>query len=98
MEELTPIQASENIANLNIPITEKLHLHLFSNLNAQVPMNMVAVCEKVIADANAGVPRDTLIDLPDGVWFHGEVQATIQQIIDGHRLEFFLNDYEVTSG
>ena len=98
MEELTPIQASENIANLNIPLTEKLHLHLFGNLSVVVSVEMVAVCEQVINQTNAGMPRDTLVDLPNGVWFHGEVQATAQQIIDGHRLEFFLNDYEAQHG
>lgn len=87
------IKMSEGIARLGISLTEKLHLHLFGNLTVTVPMEMVPVCEETINRINSGEDRNNMIDLPDGVWFYGEVQSTLQQVVDGHRLEFFLNDY-----
>jgi hypothetical protein len=92
------VEVSERIAKSDLSIEEKMRLHLFGNLSVPVSDNMLPVCIEVIERANSGEDRDTLVDLPDLVWFNGEVQATIQQIIDGHRLEFFLDDYEVQGG
>lgn len=98
MEDINPVAVSERIAQSDKPLEEKLRLHLQGNMSIIVPTEMIPVCIQAIEMANQGADRNQMLDLPEGVWYKGEVKANIQQIIDGHRLEFFIDGYEVLHG
>ena len=88
-----PLDFAEAIAKTKAPLADKITVLIKFNLHKQVPLAMVPVCEQAVNLANLGEPMTTLVDLPENIWFKGDTKCTIQDIIDGHRLEALLNTY-----
>ena len=90
----TPAEISKRIADQNLPLEERLRMHLVGNFRPPVPPSMVDVCTQAIALANAEGDLNTLLDLPENVWFEGEVKAPARELIEGHHLYHFINNGE----
>jgi hypothetical protein len=63
--------------------------HLQNNLTPPVPLAMVDTCISAIAYANEG-EWDSLIELPEGIKYKGESEATVEVIVDSHYLQDFI--------
>jgi hypothetical protein len=82
---------AEGIAETGIPLDEQITWHLRGNFFPPVPLSMVPVCVEAIEHYNNGEP-DRLISMPDGVGYKGLTAAPAWAVIDGHRLETWLDD------
>ena len=88
----TPAQISQRIAEQDLPLEEKLRMHLVGNFRPAVPPSMVEVCVKAIELANADGDLETLLDLPEFVWYEGEVKAPARDLIESHHLYHFITN------
>jgi hypothetical protein len=74
-----------------LTLEQQLHYHLRSNFYPPIPSSMLTPCLEAI-EAYFDEQVEKLIDLPEGVSYRGEEQATAGAIITGHRLEAWLDN------
>ena len=74
-----------------LTLEQQLHYHLSSNFYPPIPSSMLKPCLEAI-EAYFDEQVEKLIDLPEGVSYRGEEQATAGAIITGHRLEAWLDN------
>ena len=74
-----------------LTLEQQLHYHLRSNFYPPIPSSMLKPCLEAI-EAFFDEQVEKLIDLPEGVSYRGEEQATAGAIITGHRLEAWLEN------
>ena len=74
-----------------LTLEQQLHYHLRSNFYPPIPSSMLKPCLEAI-EAYFDEQVEKLIDLPEGVSYRGEEQATAGAIITGHRLEAWLDN------
>lgn len=75
----------------SLTLEQQLHYHLRSNFYPPIPSSMLKPCLEAI-EAYFDEQVEKLIDLPKGVSYRGEEQATAGAIITGHRLEAWLDN------
>lgn len=75
----------------SLTLEQQLHYHLRSNFYPPIPSSMLKPCLEAI-EAYFDEQVEKLIDLPEGVSYRGEEQATAGAIITGHRLEAWLDN------
>ena len=75
-----------------LTLEQQLHYHLKSNFYPPIPSSMLKPCLEAI-DAFYEDNLEQAIKLPAFVSYRGESYATAAAIIEGHRLEAWL-DYE----
>ena len=75
----------------SLTLEQQLHYHLRSNFYPPIPSSMLKPCLEAI-EAYFDEQVEKLIDLPEGVSYRGEEQATAGAIITGHRLEAWLEN------
>jgi hypothetical protein len=76
----------------SLTLEQQLHYHLTSNFYPPIPSSMVQPCLEAI-EAFHEDNLEQAIKLPAFVSYRGESYATAAAIIEGHRLEPWL-DYE----
>jgi len=76
----------------NISLEQQIAVQLRNNHYPPVPLSMVQPCIEAINACNDGNSGE-LIDLPDGISWRGEPTAPAYAIVEGHRLEPWI-DYE----
>jgi hypothetical protein len=72
-------------------MTQVITWHLTSNHYPPVPVNMVDPCLIAIGACNDGQPNFE-VALPDGITWRGRSTAPAWAIIEGHHLEYFLEE------
>lgn len=65
--------------------------HLQNNHYPPVPLSMVDTCISAIEYADKG-EWDTFIMLPEGTTYKGANTATVESIVEGHHLHYFIKD------
>ena len=76
----------------SLTIEQQLYYHLTANFYPAIPSSMVQPCLDAI-DAFYEDNLERLIQLPEGISYRGSAYATAGAILEGHRLEAWL-DYE----
>jgi hypothetical protein len=84
--------ARDLAATESLTLEEQLYYHLTSNFYPPIPSSMVQPCLEAI-EAFYEDNLEQAIKLPAFVSYRGESYATAAAIIEGHRLEPWL-DYE----
>ena len=77
---------SEDLATMDISRENSIAIQLRSNHYPPVPLSMVQPCIEAIDAYNEDEPN-TLIELPDGVFWRGETEAPAWAIVQGHHLD-----------
>ena len=67
-----------------------LRAHLQSNLYPAPPTSMLGPCKRAISAVNRG-KHDSKIKLPEGVLWRGQKHAPAHAIVEGHRLDAWIN-------
>ena len=84
---------AECVGDGMISLEQAVEYQLRVNHFPPVPYSMIPVCIKAIENANEG-NWDGMVDLPEGTSYRGSNQAPTSAIIQGHHLEFFLEQEE----
>lgn len=77
------------IESRDIPLEEKVHFHLMTNIFPRPPFSMVEVALKAIYTYLEDKPYG-IIELPEGVTFRGDTKTDAVAIIDAYHLEVFI--------
>lgn len=81
------------IATMDIPLQERVHFHLMTNIFPKPPVSMVGVAVEAIYNYLADYPY-AIIVLPEGVTFRGDTKTDAVAIIDAYRLDVFISSEE----
>jgi hypothetical protein len=84
--------ARDLAATESLTLKQQLHYHLTANFYPPIPSSMVQPCLDAI-EAFYDEALDRAIALPEGITYRGSAYATAGAILEGHRLEAWL-DYE----
>lgn len=93
-------QLAEDLAGMeNITLEQAITWHLQGNFYPPVPTSMVQPCIKAIELANDAIADgvDYLsdikdeVELPDGITWRGNTSASVLGMIEGHRLDAWIN-------
>jgi hypothetical protein len=79
-----------DLATMDLSLSDSIRIHLTSNHYPPVPSSMVQPCIDAI-DAINDEEGETLIELPDGVFWRGETHAPAYAIAEAHHLHNWLN-------
>ena len=90
MGSLQSVELAESDLDLETQIT----IQLRSNHYPPVPVSMVPVCIEAIDKVNAG-EGNWLVELPQGVYYKGEIVAPASAIVEQHHLEYWIAESEL---
>lgn len=85
-EYIMGLMTATEISEFNLSIEDQLTIHFRQNCYPPVPLYMITPAIEAI-DAYWEMDYSKMIDLPNGVTFRGEYQATASAIIDNLRLD-----------
>lgn len=91
MGSITAIDLAESV---ELSLEDQIGIHLTSNHYPPVPKSMVPVCIDAIDKANDG-DWESMVKLPEGVSWKGQVEAPAYSIIEAHHLEFWIIESEL---
>jgi hypothetical protein len=91
MGSITAIDLAESV---ELSLEDQIGIHLTSNHYPPVPKSMVPVCIDAIDKANEG-DWNSMVKLPEGVSWKGQVEAPAYSIIEAHHLEFWIIESEL---
>ncbi len=91
MGSITAIDLAESV---ELSLEDQISIHLRSNHYPPVPVSMVPVCIEAIDKANEG-DWESLVKLPEGVSWRGQLEAPAYSIIEAHHLEFWIIESEL---
>lgn len=91
MGSITAIDLAESV---ELSLEDQIRIHLTSNHYPPVPKSMVPVCIDAIDKANDG-DWESMVKLPEGVSWKGQVEAPAYSIIEAHHLEFWIIESEL---
>jgi hypothetical protein len=74
----------------NLTLEDAIGMHLRGNHYPPVPLSMVKPCIEAIDAYNCG-EGETLIPLPEGVSWRGQLSAPAYSIIQAHHLDAWLD-------
>lgn len=91
MGSITAIDLAESV---ELSLEDQLRIHLTGNHYPPVPTSMVPVCIDAIDKANEG-NWESMVKLPEGVSWKGQIEAPAYSIIEAHHLEFWIIESEL---
>lgn len=80
------LNMAQDIADLQLTLEDQLTIHFRQNCYPPIPLFMIAPAIEAI-DAYWEMDYSKMIDLPNGVTFRDQHQATASAIIDNLRLD-----------
>jgi hypothetical protein len=91
MGSITAIDLAESV---ELSLEDQIGIHLTGNHYPPVPKSMVPVCIEAIDKANDG-DWESMVKLPEGVSWKGQIEAPAYSIIEAHHLEFWIIESEL---
>jgi len=87
-------QTALEISESGLTLEQQLDWHLRGNHYPPIPSSMIKPCVEAIELANQG-DWNARVEMPEGVYYKGELTAPVSAIIEQHHLDAFLDtDFE----